>query len=365
MAGKKILVAPLDWGLGHATRCIPLIRELMKAGHDVIIAADGKGEHILREEFPGLKFIFLKGYHLRYSKYIPAWLKILFQLPKIILRIAMEHAELKKLIRDHKIDVVVSDSRFGLWNKNICSVYITHQVMIKCPAGLKVFEPAIHAMHRWIIRQFDYCWIPDFAGKANLSGDLSHKYALPENTAFINPLSRFNYQNTINDFKYDLCIIISGPEPLRGELEKIMLSLLKAYNGKSILILGKPGHKQDAIDGNTRIVSYMGSAALEEAIVNSRMVICRAGYSGIMDLNAMKKNALLIPTPGQTEQEYLAAYLSAKKIFAAVDQPDISLENMKWNPEFSVDNMNAGAGIYSPLSDAINRLKDCGPNNQA
>ena len=194
MAGKKILVAPLDWGLGHATRCIPVIRELLKAGHDVVIAADGRMEHLLREEFFELKFIYLKGYRLSYSSVFPAWLKIFFLLPKIIFRMMAEHQQLKKIIREHQIDVVVSDGRFGLWNKNIRSVYITHQVMIMCPKGLKILEPLLHYLHCLVIKKYSHCWIPDFAGSKNLSGDLSHRYPLPTNARFVNPLSRFSFQ---------------------------------------------------------------------------------------------------------------------------------------------------------------------------
>src|ERR1051325_3855934 len=102
MTGQKILVAPLDWGLGHATRCIPIVRELLNFNHKVFIAADGNTELILREEFPGLQFIFLKGYHIRYSTWLPMWLMIFFQVPKIILRALLEHHQLKKLIETHK-----------------------------------------------------------------------------------------------------------------------------------------------------------------------------------------------------------------------------------------------------------------------
>src|SRR6187401_3520427 len=123
MTRKKILVAPLDWGLGHATRCIPIVQELLRKEHEVLIAADGNGEHILREAFPQLQFINLKGYHLKYSKYIPVWLKIFLQLPKIFSAIRSEHAALEKIIDEHKIDIVISDNRFGLWNKKVKTVY--------------------------------------------------------------------------------------------------------------------------------------------------------------------------------------------------------------------------------------------------
>ena len=358
MKRKKILLAPLDWGLGHATRCIPVIRELLKADHEVIIAADGRMEHLLREEFPDLRFIYLKGYGLSYSSVFPAWMKIIFQLPKIIFRMLAEHSQLRKIIREHKIDVVISDGRFGLWNKNICSVYMTHQVMIKCPRGLGVFEPLLYYFHNRIINKYNFCWIPDYKGVANISGDLSHKYPIPLNARFINPLSRYAPSSEEINFEYDLCIVISGPEPSRSVFEKIVLSQLDTYTGKAILIEGRPGRKHDEQNGNHRIVSHLPSEALKKAIVSSRLVVCRSGYSSIMDLVALKKDAFFIPTPGQTEQEYLAEYLTSHKIFKSVSQSEFSLAAAEIGGNFSVHNLGVGNDNGNQLADAIVQLRD-------
>lgn len=358
MKRKKILLAPLDWGLGHATRCIPIIRELLKAGHEVVIAADGRMEHLLRDEFPDLRFIYLKGYGLSYSSVFTAWMKIIFQLPKIIFRLLVEHSHLKNIIREHKIDVVISDGRFGLWNKNVCSVYMTHQVMIKCPRGLKVFEPLLYYFHSRIINKYNFCWIPDYSGGANISGDLSHKYPLPSNARFINPLSRYTPSSEEINFEYDLCIVISGPEPSRSVFEKIVLSQLDTYTGKAILIEGRPGRKHDEQKGNHRIVSHLPSETLKKAIVSSRLVVCRSGYSSIMDLVALKKDALLIPTPGQTEQEYLAEYLASHKIFKSVSQSEFSLADAETTGDFSVHNLMAGNDGGNHLTNAIKQLRD-------
>jgi len=351
MTGKKILIAPLDWGLGHATRCIPVVQELLRKGHEVMIAADGNGEHILREAFPELQFIYLKGYHLSYSKYIPAWLKILLQLPKIFSAMRREHSELKKIIEEHDIDIVISDNRFGLWNKKVKTVYITHQVMIKCPVGLKFFEPLLHALHTRTIRKFNHCWVPDYADENNLSGDLSHKYKLPTNAEFIGPLSRFDSDKN-QVIENDLCIILSGPEPARSAFEKKIFDLLKSYTGKCIVILGRPGHKHPQVKSGTKIFSHLKSDELEKAILSSRFVICRSGYSGIMDLVALKKNALLIPTPGQTEQEYLGKYLSSKKIFQYREQKNFTLLDHA-SESFSVERKFGDRGR---LKEAINKI---------
>jgi len=353
MARKKILVAPLDWGLGHVTRCIPIIRELGIAGHEVMIAADGNGEHILRENFPELQFINLKGYQLSYSQSLPAWLKVFLQLPKINSAIRREHAALKKIIDEYKIDVVISDNRFGLWNKKVRTVYVTHQLMIKCPRGLKIFEPLLHSWHKKIIGRFDRCWIPDYEGNENISGDLSHKYSLPSNAEFIGPLSRFN-DSTAHQIENDLCIILSGPEPARTALEEKVFSLLENYSGKCIVILGRPGHEHPSSNEHTKVYAHLNSDTLEKAILSSHFVICRAGYSSIMDLITLKKNALLIPTPGQTEQEYLAEYLSAKRIFQYRLQKNFTLENLH-SMEFSADVKLNGNEL---LKEAIRKATD-------
>lgn len=356
---KKILIAPLDWGLGHATRCIPVIRALIVAGHEVFIAAEGGASQLLHAEFPGLKIISIPGYRLSYSSWLPAWLKIFLQLPKILYRKRVEHHDLKKIIEDHKIDVVISDNRFGLWNKNVTSVYITHQLMIKCPTGLKFFEPLLHFLHGKVISNFNRCWIPDYEGDSGLAGDLAHHYRIPSNAIFIGPLSRFGGSDSPGIFQYDYCCIISGPEPARSAFEKIILTEAKKIKDNIILVCGQPEMNRNEQVGNTKIVSHLPAAELEKVILHSRKVICRSGYSGIMDLVALKKDAVLIPTPGQTEQEYLAEYLSDKKIFVHVPQKDFSFEKISRENNCSVMNSNAKDDADGErLKRAVEQLKD-------
>ena len=182
---KKVLVCPLNWGLGHATRCVPIIREQLAAGNEVVICADGYPLEFLRQEFPALRTIELPSYPIRYSKRKSQVMAMLRFLPILLKGIYVENKWLKKLLRQEHFDVIISDNRFGLWNRDIHSIYITHQVMIKMPKGLKWLEPIGYAMHRQIINKFNECWIPDFAENGGLSGDLSHKYELPANAKFI------------------------------------------------------------------------------------------------------------------------------------------------------------------------------------
>jgi len=325
---KRVLVCPLDWGLGHATRCIPIIHALLEEGAEVIMASEGAPLALLQEEFPALKAIVLPGYGIHYSRRLPMMASMLFQSPKILLRIIREHRRLKKIIRNHQMDCVISDNRYGLWNKTVRTVFITHQLSIKCPAAFRFIEPLLYKINLFFIKKFDECWIPDAAGKGNLSGELSHAKPLPSSGAYIGMLSRFDFSSEqLAGKKYKFLAIISGPEPYRSLLLEKMILELKKANAPALIVAGEPHKKYTRmLDDNVRLVSHLNAADMKEAILHADVIICRAGYSGIMDLASLKKKAILIPTPGQTEQEYLAQYLSEKKMFYAISQSKLNLE---------------------------------------
>jgi uncharacterized protein (TIGR00661 family) len=338
---KKILVCPLNWGLGHASRLIPVIQELVQNKFEVYIAAAGYSSELLRQEFPGLEFIKFPSFTITYGKDKPLSLQIFVQLPKIIYEIIKEHVALKKLVKNYSIDLVISDNRFGLWSKRAAAVYITHQVRIILPAYLKFIEPLIYRLNKLIISKYDECWIPDFADPFNnLSGALSHMNKLPANIKFIGPLSRFNMypansRRTVK-YRYDLIIILSGPEPQRSVIEKQLVSEIHNSDYKVLIVRGKPGIKQiTRTFENITLASHFSTAEFLNMINRSKYIICRSGYSTIMDLVTLKRTAILIPTPGQTEQEYLARHLS--KYFYCIEQNNFSLkkaieEIKKYNP---------------------------------
>ncbi|MEO6901967.1 MAG: glycosyltransferase [Bacteroidia bacterium] len=315
---KRILVCPLDWGLGHATRCIPIINLLLEKNVEVFIAADGRPYELLKLEFPTLAFIRLKGYGIQYSNHIPMVLKMGFSIFSILKGIKEEHKLLQQIIKQHKIDVVISDNRFGLWSKNTRTIFITHQLMIKAP----FWEKWIHRTNLKFINKFNECWVPDEEGSNNLSGDLSHKYALPKSTVFIGLLSRFNLKtkadnapldSTLISKKYDVMAIISGPEPQRTFFEKIILEQLLKEKVKALVVRGiTEKEEKKSIKRNFNelvIVSHLKSNEMQEAIEQSELIIARSGYSTIMDMAALGKKVFFIPTKGQTEQEYLAKRL--------------------------------------------------------
>ena len=339
---NNILVVPLDWGLGHATRCIPIIQSLLENNCQVYIAAEKGTRFLLENEFPQCKFLPLKGYRIRYSRQ-KFWfsIKIALQLPSILLRCFQEHRWLKKVVHQYSIQAVITDNRFGLFHSSIPSVYITHQLLIK--TGHRFSEKIMQKIHGWIIRQYTQCWVPDFAGKKNLAGELSHPITSPSNVQYIGCLSRLSpMDNQIK--KYDLLLLLSGPEPQRSIFEQLLLAQLKHYSGKVLLVRGLPiSEGKEEIDvpvesSRLTIHHHLAAAQLNEAIQQAEMVICRSGYTTIMDLIKISQKAILVPTPGQTEQEYLARHLMAEQFFYAATQQNFVLADaLKLAADFNVE----------------------------
>ena len=351
---KKILVCPLDWGIGHATRIVPIINILIDKDFEVVIASDKRPLAFLKTEFPDLQFLKFEGYNITYPEKGSMVLKMAFLLPKIILKIISEHKKLKKIIRKHQIDIVFSDNRYGLWNKKIPCIFMTHQIMIKMPKNFKFAEKFLYKINQVIIKKYDECWIPDNQGLPNLSGDLAHKFTAPGNSFFIGSLSRFNDHLTTKtrDKKIDILVLISGPEPQRSIFEKTILLQLKKLNLNSVIVRGIPENENpDETDEKIKIYSHLDSKKLSEYILNSKLIICRPGYSSIMDMAALNKKAIFVSTPGQTEQEYLAKYFHDQKIFYSVKQKDLDIKKaIDYSEEFSGLSMK---NDYSLLKERI------------
>lgn len=321
----RILVAPLDWGLGHTTRCIPIIREFQDQNCDVFIAAEGATEALLRSEFLNARFLSLRGYRIRYPRHANLKFWLLAQLPRLLLTSWRENRWLKKIIKEHNIDAIVSDNRFGLYNSQITSIYITHQ--LKIITGNRLTEKIAQKLHYYIIGKFNACWVPD-QHEGGLGGELSHPEKMPQNVKYIGPLSRFDRIPGLQK-KYDLLVTLSGPEPQRSIFEKMILKDLKSINGSILLVRGLPGSKKNISHDNAgvTIVNHLSAAELNLVMQQSHITISRSGYTTIMDLLKVGQKAILIPTPGQTEQEYLARYLQEKQIFMSAEQNKFSLCN--------------------------------------
>jgi len=358
-AKKTILTAPLDWGLGHATRCIPIIHLLNALGHNVIIAAEGPIKFLLEEEFPKNLFIPLPGYKVVYSNsgfWLP--LKLVMQLPRLVLTILKEHFWLKRMVKKYQVDLIISDNRFGLYHSTVPSAYITHQLFIN--TGDHFSEWIAQRIHSLVINKYDECWVPDFEKGDTVAGILSHPKKKLSNTKYIGCLSRFEKREELEK-EYQLLIIISGPEPQRTIFENKLLGQIKGFEGKILFVRGLPGKENkgaSSINGNNIILKdHLPSGELCNAIQQSEMVICRSGYTCVMDLIKLKQKAILVPTPGQPEQEYLADHLHKQNLFFSASQDKFDLkESLKSAMQFNFKIHDEDMNIYKKvINDFINR----------
>lgn len=324
---RRVLVAPLDWGLGHATRCIPQIRQLEEQGAEVWLAGEGPQETLLRAEFPHLPFLPLKGYRIQYSRSGKAmtW-KIFQQIPAIKKAIRYENQWLKKMVVDLQFDEVISDNRYGLHHPDINSIIITHQLRIKTGLGSWA-EDILQRWHYTYLEKFDQCWIPDLENDLGLAGELSHPKKMPAIPhTYIGPLSRFQL-GSVPAKKNKLLVILSGPEPQRTILEEKIFKDIAHYDGEATVVRGLPSSQTHVPStGMINIYNHLGSEALNKEMSEAEFIISRSGYSTIMDSFTLGKKCIFIPTPGQTEQEYLASYLQKNGRALCVEQKNFELK---------------------------------------
>lgn len=318
---KKVLIAPQHWGLGHVTRTIPVIRYFIRKGYELVLASSGAGSNLLRKEFPELVVYDVPDYGITYPSRNMFW-NMTFQIFKLHKAILLEKIALGKICKEHQIDLVVSNARLGAAQNGIASVIISHHLHI--PLGSKLIEFISDTWMRFFYLQFNQIWVPDFGGDHNLSGDLAHQFKSSKHF-FIGPLSRFRTMDLPQ--RFDICFMLSGPEPQRRFFEEKILSQINDLGpAKMILIRGTTTGAVLPKYVNLEVKDLVTSEELNEIMCSSGLIVCRSGYSTLLDLSVIQKKALLIPTPGQPEQEYLGRGLMAKNLFLNVDQDDLNLK---------------------------------------
>ncbi len=398
-ADNIVLVCPLDWGIGHATRCVPVIKALQDQGFRVIVAADGRPYEFYRNEYPEVELIRFPGTPIRYSVFkkhdsseelrmtndelrihlrrpfgeaemstikinniannpdlqftkhqspitnhqslitnpqplIPnpgMTLTMLATLPRLFHGFRTEHKYLAKLVEETGANLVISDNRYGCWHPKVTSVFITHQLNIQVPGWMRWVRPILKKFIRKSVLRFSECWIPDLEDEGGLSGRLSHCSGLPPNCQFIGPLTRFTDLQAETPSlpcpAAEIFVMLSGPEPQRTILEELIIGQLRATTYGAIIAGGRTESQlAEVIDGRIHVFPHLPSVLMKHYIIQANYVICRSGYSTLMDLAALGKSAILIPTPGQTEQEYLANRLDKMNIHHAVAQKDFRLD---------------------------------------
>ncbi|MET0462123.1 MAG: glycosyltransferase [Chitinophagaceae bacterium] len=323
----RVLVAPLDWGLGHATRCIPVIYELQKQQADVWLAGERSQERLLKQEFPDLPFLPLQGYRVSYSRTASGlWRALLHQMPGLWRSVQREKKWLSSMVDQYQFDLVISDNRFGLSHPVVPSIFITHQLTIKTSLG-KWLDKQAQRMNYQFIRKFHECWIPDYKTAPNLAGTLAHPVVYPDIPCYYTGiLSRLQQSDTVVKERH-LFISLSGPEPQRTIWEDKLINDLFNYKGTAVVVRGLPAAERFMPSTNDiHFFNHLGTNDFAVEIGKAEWVICRSGYSTVMDLARMGKKAILVPTPGQPEQEYLAKHLHNEGFAPFISQKDFTLE---------------------------------------
>ena len=314
---KRVLVSPLYWGLGHATRCIPIITKFISLGWKVHIASDGDALLLLQKEFPELTFHELPPYDVQYGEGDNFFTSLIFQVPGLMKNLSAEFVVVQKLQKKQNFDLIISDNRPGVKVKGVESIYITHQINFEVKYGKGLGRK----LHKMLYKDFNQVWIPDVQPPNNLAGKLSA--TAKGNYKYIGMLTRA--QNVSTYLKYDLLILLSGPEPQRSTLEELLLRQLRKLNLRAALVRGTT---VSTVQNHNKItvLNMATSAEIDQLVAQSEVILARCGYSTLMDLSVWQKKCVLIPTPGQPEQEYLGKHLMDKNWAHVVEQKEINLE---------------------------------------
>lgn len=332
MASKRVLFCVLNWGLGHATRSIPVIHELRKMGAEVIIAGDGASARLLKNEFPHLQHLPLPSIEVRYPSGI--WLfpylilKALSLLPKLI----YERYLVKKYIAKYMITHLISDNRPFSYFKQVKTAYITHQVRMK-PAFIGL-------AHRFFFFRFHEVWVPAPQAGDALTGNLA-KGAWPrKKVKYIGYLNVFKLSKNLKK-KYKYLVVLSGPEPQRTLLEQELIEQMEASGRPCVLIRGLARKKKPVLPKlkYVKVFSFADSKKIIKYLELSECLLARPGYSTLMNLAGTHIKGVFIPTPGQTEQLYLAKNLEKNQIAICAKQGGIHLESL-------LENVRQSKGFY-------------------
>ncbi|MEJ1237728.1 glycosyltransferase [Chryseolinea sp. T2] len=356
----KVIVAILDWGLGHATRSVPLIQALLERDLEVVLAGNGDSLEYLVAEFPLLKAIKLPAYAVEYPSSGNMTLKMLRQMPRLRKVIKREHQVLEEIVAHEGAELVISDNRYGCWSAKVPSILITHQTTILLPAYMKWLRKSVAWYNRKLIYHFTQCWVPDYPGAHSLAGKLARfPDGIPARFRYIGNLSRFSGTLppiAVSQTTYDVAVVLSGPEPQRSILENIILTQLTRTTLRAFVVRGTR-HPTKPLPDGVEGADFLNTEELEALVNKSACVVARSGYSTIMDLAKLGKKAIFIPTPGQTEQEYLARRLKLMKLAYSATQRQFNLKRA-WRASKYYTGFNFMPGRFNMLQDNISGLLD-------
>ncbi len=350
----NILVSPLNWGLGHATRIIPLVRTLQKQGHTITLGGNGDSLLLLQKEFPELACLQIPFPLVHYGRGKHQVLLFILHSFRLLWGIRQEHRALCKILKGRHFDIILSDSRPGLYHKDYQTIIITHQLHIQFPKGWGLLGVLVNGMNRYYLKKFSEIWVPDMPGEVNLAGWLSHPPVRRLTMRYIGPLSRYQARQDEPIRKDFILVMLGGPEPQRGILEQKLITELTRWGKDAIIAAGTPAGKGLSLPHNIRYLPYADTAKMEQLILQAGLIIGRSGYTTVMELASLRRSAILIPTPGQPEQEYLGKWLHSKGYFLCLSQQEFNLEEAfrAWSqfdpvcPELSFNGFPLMKGLF-------------------
>ncbi len=332
----RIAFGVCSWGLGHATRTLPIIRRFIEEGDEVTVVSHGGALALLRNELDGgARFHDLEDY-LPPTTITPKLLALdtFVSIPQYLGAMKREHDFVEKMLNGEKVDTIFSDNRFGFYSIKVPSFFMTHQLRIMNPIRSRFLESATERVALWLHKRLAGLIVPDFETDG-LSGRLAHGLSVIDEREvhYIGALSDF--ERRAGEENIDVFASISGPEPQRAIFQELVLKQLKGFDGRAVVSLGKK--EEPRIEGGIEIRGLLAKHEREDLLNRSKVIISRSGYSTIMDLSALGRRSLLVPTPGQTEQEYLAEYHMDRGSFLCVPEHDLDIadqigEVASWEP---------------------------------
>jgi hypothetical protein len=340
-----IFVSPLSWGLGHATRDIPIIRELLKHNHKITIASSGPSLTLLKKEFPQCTFIYFPDYPPPYTKSRFFVAKFTVYIPVMLHAIHVEEKVARRIFEKDKYDLIISDNRFGVYSPSVPSFFVSHQLRFSAPKILAFAEELAQTFNSRFHEKFTRVIVPDNSpDTVSLSGTLScnTRKTTQERIYYAGILSSIRKMDIEEDI--DFLISVSGPEPQRTMLEEVMFKQVQKLPGKKMMLLGKPGEnfeykmparhsgtcpqasRRGGGDEFTTVKSHAGREEMSILMNRAKFIVSRSGYTTVMEIAELgKKKCLFIPTPGQTEQVYLSQYYMEKGWFYSQSQYSLDI----------------------------------------
>jgi uncharacterized protein (TIGR00661 family) len=313
---KKVFIAPLNWGLGHATRILPIIKRLLSNDFYVYIAASGRSREVLQKEISDCVFLDFPQYPIKYPRtrfFVTRFMLVIF--PQMIIAMFKEQRMLRKLHGKYRFDLIISDNRFALKLEGVRCLLLSHQLRYKLPWPIHKMEWLPEYFNYYHFKKYDLIIVPDAESEQNLTGELSHdmRYLAKEKLYYSGILTDLDESELKKNKVIDYFVIVSGPEPQRTKFERMILSQLGDLKGRVVVTLGIPEKKYKIRMGNAEIYTYLNRQHITHCMFNSNLIISRPGYTTVMEMVVLGKKGLFIPTPGQIEQEYLAKHFMEKK----------------------------------------------------